>query len=333
MRMRRWLMVVAVMLGVGAMLPSLAEASETITITVGPNPTAGVPLPITVSGASEVAGQHLVVNLQHEKCAEAGWSWESASARPLGSTAVSTGGFLENYSVTPVKRGSLAVCAYLVSSVNLTEEEDPFATGSDLVQVAPVPLNALTVTVRSRPGKTAARPGRTELLVDAAGEAEMHLMLKRRGQAQEDANSGIASSHTFLVPWSCRRPAAVYAWTITAHNAPGVTLTRSGSFRVPLSAARCRVLKTTKEREHRTEVRLRREEREEDAAAKREGERAEKAQREDCERTLGGHVQEQTLGEVGNGAPANLNEVETICFASGRFIRLQGDPPRVVAVG
>lgn len=93
------------------------------------------------------------------------------------------------------------------------------------------------------------------------------------------------------------------------------------------------VRRRTKEREHRTEVRLRREEREEDAAAKREGERAEKAQREDCERTLGGHVQEQTLGEVGNGAPANLNEVETICFASGRFIRLQGDPPRVVAVG
>ena len=352
-RVRRWLIAVAMSLGVAVAFPSLAVAGAagTISFSVGSNPTVGVPLSITVSGAIEVAGKLTVYMVPGSKCpSEANvYGQEPKNASIVGSSPVSAGSFSQTYSVTPASLGDSMLCGYLdevwvheeLGTKRTVSESESDGMGSAVFDVRPPTphLTALTVTVRSHAGKTAAKPGHTELLVHATGEAELRLALKRRGHAQEDANSSATSSHTFLVPWSCSTPAAIYAWMITASDTYGVTLTRSGSFRVPLSAARCHALRSAEQRRHRkegeTEARVRREERENNAAGRREGgetkqedERVRKDQRAYCERVLGGQVE-----QVYNGAmiPAIPSEIETECYAHLHNYTLRGDPPVVVA--
>jgi hypothetical protein len=149
------------------------------------------------------------------------------------------------------------------------------------------------------------------------------MVLKRHGRTLND-DLGYKSADKFVVPWSCNRPSGVYRFTVTATDAYGATLTRSGEFR-PVGAMRCHVLKIA-------EARRRREEAEDEATIEHEKERHRRedepiknAQRNYCEHDLGGYVED-------TNEAADAAEYETECGVGANNITLAGNPSRVVNV-
>jgi hypothetical protein len=224
------------------------------------------------------------------------------------------------------------VCAYVTDALpDGQTQPDVFAAATLEVQPPTPHLTALKVTPRSHAGGTASEPGHTELIVLATGGADLRLTLKRNGHRRVE-DLGYKSSGTFVVPWSCSSPGGVYAYTVTATDEYGKTLTHSGRFR-PVGAARCRALRIADERRRPQAERQRRER---EAANSREEEQlhrevaqVERDQRTACEQGLGGRVEYVNESiEI----PPVPKDTETECEVSGRVVTLQGDPPRVVSV-
>lgn len=193
----------------------------------------------------------------------------------------------------------------------------PPATASKAVASPPPSphLTTLTVRARSHNGSTAANPGETELLVHVTPDANLRVVLKRHGRTlTKRVSFGAHSSGKIIVPWSCSAPGGVYTYAVTATDAYGASLTRTGKFR-PVSAARCHALKveneplpeTPQERQH---------EKQEEAHRQ----HVEAVQRAYCH-DLGGYVLLQ------DGVAE-----ETQCVVGSLVYELKGDPPRVVHV-
>jgi hypothetical protein len=126
----------------------------------------------------------------------------------------------------------------------------PPATASKATASSPR-LTTLTVRARSHNGSTAAKPGETELLVHVTPDANLRVVLKRHGRTlTKRVSFGAHSSGKIVVPWSCSSPGGVYTYAVTATDAYGASLTRTGKFR-PVSAARCHALKIEDEPLHR----------------------------------------------------------------------------------
>ena len=193
----------------------------------------------------------------------------------------------------------------------------PAAASKATASPPPSPhLTTLTVRARTQPGGTAAKPGKTELLVHVTPGVTLRLALKRHGHTYvERFGMGTHSAVTLTVPWSCSAPGGVYSYTITATDAYGASLTRTGKFR-PVTAARCRALKieneplpeTPHERQH---------EKQEEAHRQ----HVEADQRAYCNDVLGGTVLLQ------DGVAE-----ETECVVGSLVYQLKGDSPRVVHV-
>jgi hypothetical protein len=346
--MQRWLVAMAVTLGAGALLPSSAVAGTgTLSISLRPTPTVGLPLSIGVSGKQLPVGDLVRVYLFSN--ATGCWIEEGvgqklrAGGQLLGSGEVLSkeegdedpedGVFSRSYNMIPASASiPYTVCAELSEG----GERNPPKAWETTFTAAPAPppghLTTLSVRLDPHAGTIAARPGETELLIGATPDADLRLVLKRDGHTLTKRLSlGANSSGKLIVPWSCAAPGGVYSYTITATDTYGASLTRTGKFR-PVSTARCRALRAADKRRrsqkagerHEQEARSRREGRE----TEQEDERVRKDQRVYCEQRLGGQVE-----QVYNGAmiPAIPSEIETECYAHGHNYTLRGDPPKVTA--
>lgn len=316
--------------------PAVASPSGTIGFSVGAeqptedHDTESVTFSVTVSGTTSVeATLRVKVASDGEKCPspselpELGADYDHVQGVAAGSFSYTWG---ESLGV-----GSHTLCGYLTQGDD--RATGTFATGEDTFQVTPPPvvqtpsespetapkqeltepileakpaapvlplpaphLATLNVRVRSHAGSTAAKPGKTELLVDVTPDADLRLVLKRHGHTLTKRTSfGAHSSGKVIVPWSCSTPGGVYSYTITATDAYGAHLTRRGEFR-PVSASRCRSLGETDARRHQ----------EEEAAGHREAEREAReehspqykikvAEAEYCERVLNGNAEESFI--------------------------------------
>jgi hypothetical protein len=291
---RRRFIVVAVTLGAGLLAPSLAaaEPSGTINFSVGSETWVGQPVSITVGGTSSQAGDLAVYMFEGSSTCP---SVQRKDEVVLGGVAppksVSAGSYSQTYSVTPESTGAYVLCGYLydpsnsdtiyaagTGSFNATVHSQVVASGpsgnapgsteSEPLPKPPSPpshMTALTVTVRSHAGGTAAKPGHTELLIRAKGGALVLVVLKRQGRRRETEFS-YASSDKLNVRWTCSRPGGVYNFTVMASDSYGKTLMRHGKFH-PVSASRCRTLRVADARRRR----------EEEAPAHREAEHEEPA--------------------------------------------------------
>ncbi|HEV3319481.1 MAG TPA: hypothetical protein VG053_07090 [Solirubrobacteraceae bacterium] len=177
----------------------------------------------------------------------------------------------------------------------VVSESEPDGTGSAVFDVLPPAphLTVLTVTVRSHAGSTAAKPGATELFVSVTPDAVLRVVLRHHGHTlNKRVSVGARSSGKIVVPWSCSAPGSVYSYAITATDAYGASLTRTGKFQ-PMTAARCRALRATDERKRK----------EQEAANHRAAEREAREERsprhklevgeaEYCERVLNGNAEE-----------------------------------------
>ncbi|MGA9876458.1 MAG: hypothetical protein WBQ21_11685 [Solirubrobacteraceae bacterium] len=326
---------------------ALASPSGTIDFSIAGSATAEVPFSISVSGTSSLEGTLLV------------YVFSGSPGCPVSASEVQ-GGDLHNeggvsagsYSKSlgeDLGVGSYTLCGYL------TDSGSTYATGTDMFQVAPTPpptpspappepsaptptptpaaahLTTLSVTTRSHAGSTASKPGETELLVTVTPDAVLRVVLKRQGHTlAKRVSVGARPSGKIIVPWSCSAPGGVYSYAITATDAYGASLTRTGRFR-PVSAARCRALRKTDERRRSAEAREHHEQEEERRheghETEHEDERVRSDQRAYCEQVLGGNV-EQVFN--GNMIPTVPSEIETECSAHGRNYTLRGDPPVVV---
>jgi hypothetical protein len=154
--------------------------------------------------------------------------------------------FSATYSVIPPGIGKFMLCGY---AFRLPSFYPTTVTGHEVLEVLAPPehLTTLSVSARIRRGKTASMPGKTELLVHVNPEAEVIVSVTHRGHTTRNPvdPDGPSSGKplTLGVLWSCNKPGGLYAWTITASDAYGGRLSRSGSFRAPLSPSRCRALR------------------------------------------------------------------------------------------
>lgn len=328
------------MLGVWV-LPSQAAARTfgTVSITFGSKyePIVEQPETVVVSGSIVAAGELRVFTFAGAKKCPPQEGEEGASSAGLGtpnvaSAPLSSGAFSDTYSVSFTGAGEVAVCAYVTDALpEGGDQPDVYAEATLEVQPPTPHLAGLKVTKRSRAGSSTYAPGRTELIVRAAGGGDLRLTLKRDGHRRVE-DLGYKSSGTFVVAWSCSQPGGVYAYTVTATDEYGRTLTRSGRFR-PVSAAQCQVLRIADERRRPQEERERRER---EAAYQHEEEQLDKEiaqiehdQRVACEQGLGGRVERVNESiEI----PPVPKDTATECEVSGRVVTLQGDPPKVVSV-
>jgi hypothetical protein len=339
----------AVTLGIGTLAsPAAAEPSGTVSFAVVPGTVVqGQPVAITASGTSSQAGELAIYYT--DGSAPSCLSVKSIRETPANpayspSTPVPAGSYSQTYSFTPTLSGTYAVCGYLYDPSSSTDAIYAAGTGSfnATVQPPPIPpgctdpacteppppplpppphLTALTVKVRSHTGSTAAKPGHTELLVRATGDAVVLVVLKRQGRTRKTEFS-YASSDKLDVPWTCSRPGGVYSFTVTAIHDGDKTLTSRGKFR-PVSAARCRALHAADARRRREEAaaerrersRERREEHEPPRFGPDQEEREQTETKEDqdnlCKTGLGGsgHVVEQEV----NPEPGSGRGVRTVC--------------------
>lgn len=278
---------------------------------------------------------------------------------PAGSST--SGTYSDHESFTPKSVGTYTFCGYLyepwlgygpppsgtnpvyaagTGSFNATVQPPPIPPGcTDPACTEPPPpplpppphLTALTVKVRSHTGSTAAKPGHTELLVRATGDAVVLVVLKRQGRTRKTEFS-YASSDKLDVPWTCSRPGGVYSFTVTAIHDGDKTLTSRGKFR-PVSAARCRALHAADARRRPGEERERAREQREEAAERRHDEReqasedrGEQARSEYCEHVLGGIPFREVRLD------GSKEEVETDCVVGSYTYILRGDPPYIAKV-
>lgn len=121
--------------------------------------------------------------------------------------------------------------------------EEEYGAGEREFTLQPPPLSTLGVTTRARLGRSSRAPGKTELLVKVTPYTPVRIELRRNGRRYVSRFAGDdRSTLRFSVPWSCRDPGGRFRYTVTARDATGKTLTRSGSFR-PISAGYCRQLR------------------------------------------------------------------------------------------
>jgi len=287
----RSFVVAVVMLGAGVLTSSsaAAEPAGTVGFSVGSESWVGQPLSITVSGASSQAGELAVYMLDSSpvgpgaSCPAAQHKAEVNLGGLASPTPVSAGSYSHTYSFTPSSAGTYVICGYLYDP---SSSDTIYAAGTGSFNVArlvevvnkgpsgstpsstesepppkpiqpPPHITALAVAVRSHAGRTAARPGHTELLIRAKGGALVLVTLKRQGRRRETEFS-YASLDRLNVRWTCSRPGGVYQYTVTARDPYGTTLTRRGLFH-PVSQASCRALRQADARRHRERERAERE--------------------------------------------------------------------------
>lgn len=307
---------------------AVARTFGTVSIAFGSRyePIVDQPESVRVSGTIATAGALRVYTFAGAKKCPPQEGEEGASPAGLGtpnvaSVPLSAGAFSDTYSVSFASAGEVAVCAYVTDVLpDGGSQPDVYAEATLEVQPPTPHLTGLEVTIRSRPGNTALAPGRTELVVHAAGGGDLRLVLRRDGRRRVE-NLGYKSSGRFIVPWSCSHPGGVYAYTVTATDEYGRTLTRSGRFR-PVSAARCRTLRIADERRRPQEEHEHREEEAAHSRARAEVERVKSDQRAACEQ-LGGYVEDTNEDE-------HASEYETECGVGDSNVFLAGDPPRIV---
>ncbi len=319
-----------IVLAVAAMpARAMARAFGTIGIAFGSKhePIVNEPESVTVSGTIATAGALRVYTFAGAKKCPPQEGEEGASPAGLGtpnvaSLPLSAGAFSDSYTVSFASAGDVAVCAYLTDALpEGGSQPDEYVEATLEVQPPTPHLTGLKVTMRSRAGNTALAPGRTELVVHAAGGGDLRLTLRRDGRRRVE-DMGYKSAGTFVVPWSCSSPGGVYAYTVTTTDEYGKTLSHSGRFR-PVSAARCRALRIADARRRPQEER---EHSEEEAArdrARAEVERVKSDQRAACEQ-LGGYVEDTNEDE-------HASEYETECGVGDSNVFLAGDPPRIVS--
>jgi hypothetical protein len=339
---RRWLIVAAVMLGVGVLVPSpaTAEFSGAVNISVNPEPnsepTAGQLLSIMVSGTSSQAGELAVYMFEGSSpCPSVQHKEEVVLAGIASPTPVLAGSYSQTYSVTPGSAGTYMVCGYLYDP----STDAIYADGVvNFTATKPLPhLRMLTVKVREHPGHTAANPGHTELRVQVTEGAAARVVLKHRGHTETTEPAWNSASQGMVeVSWTCRQPGGVYHYTITATDSYGDRLIRHGTFS-PVSAARCRALRAADARRHREEAAYRHRE---EAAGEREAKARERQspvteakadQRALCESGLDGLGERGYVIEQSNDTET-VHEVAMVCKVVGfhrepRYYRLNGDHP------
>jgi hypothetical protein len=154
--------------------------------------------------------------------------------------------FSATYSVVPPGIGNFMLCGY---AFRLPSFYPATVTGHEALEALAPPehLTALGVSERMRRGKTANMPGETELLVRVNPEAEVMISVTHDGHTTRNPvdpdGPSTGKPLTLGILWSCNKPRGIYAWSITASDAYGARLRRSGSFRSPLNAAKCRALR------------------------------------------------------------------------------------------
>ncbi len=309
----------------GAVSPSAGSAAEpsgTVNVAASPEPTVGQPVPITASGTSSQDGELAVYMLDSSPVAP-GASCPAAQHKAevnLGGLAppmpVSAGGYSQTFSFSPSSAGTYVICGYLYdpssSDTIYAAGTGSFSAADRHVEVVskgpsgsspastesppppkPVPppphMTALAVVVRSHAGRTAAKPGHTELLIRANGGALVLVTLKRQGRRRETEFS-YASSDRLNVPWTCSRPGGVYSFTVTARDSYGKALTRHGKFH-PVSASRCRALRGADARRRQERERAEHEPPTPQDRREEEQGRIESDEERYCEEVLGGSVE------------------------------------------
>jgi hypothetical protein len=352
----RWLPLMVVVLVVAAGLPPSAMAGTgALSISWDSTPTVGLPLSIRVTGAHLPAGYHVRVSLFPDATGcwieDGGGEKLRTGGELLGGGEVRSkeedseygaegdpeeGVFSGSYSIVPASSSTpYAVCAELSEGEGAERNPPRWWEASFTATPEPAPghLTALVVRVGAHAGTTAARPGETELRIQATPHADLHFMLKHHDRTlTKNLTLGAQSDARIVVPWSCSAQGGAYSYTITATDSYGARLARTGKFR-GVSATRCRALRAADGRRRSQEARERHEREEqrrrEGREAEHENERVRSDQRAYCEQVLGGHV-EQVFN--GNMIPAAPSEIETECYAHGRNYTLRGDPPVVVRV-
>lgn len=351
LRRRHWLVcaVVTMAILVALVTTAFASPSGTVSFSIAGSPTAEVPFSITASGTSAQEGTLLVYVFSGSPGCPANAS-EVQGGDLNNEGTVSAGDYSKSIGVERTT-GTYTLCGYL------TDTGGTYAIGTDTFQVAPTPaptpssapsepsapiptptpappphLATLSVRTRSHAGRTASKPGETELLVSVTPDAVLRVVLRHHGHTlTKRVSVGAKSPGKIVVPWSCSAPGGVYSYAITATDAYGASLTRTGKFR-PVTVARCRALRAADEQRRSAEARERHEQEEqrrhEGHEAEHQDERVRSDQRAYCEQVLGGHV-EQVFN--GNMIPAVPSEIETECSARGRNYTLRGDPPVIVS--
>lgn len=115
----------------------------------------------------------------------------------------------------------------------------PAASEERELTVQPPLLSTLRVKTKARFGRSVRSPGQTEMQVTVTPYAQLRIELRRNGRRTATQFAGDSrSSLGFSVPWSCRKPGGSYRYKVTARDATGKTITRSGSFR-PITAREC----------------------------------------------------------------------------------------------
>jgi hypothetical protein len=227
--------------------PSSALANLSFAFPSPKRTTVGVAEAITVSGALQAAGEVIVYMLPPGSECPNDLQFENreglAGATVVGNTPVGPS-FSVTYSVVPMNVGKSVLCGYAYQPSYIE-----VVPGRETLEVLAPPehLTALGVSEHLRRGKTASMPGETELLVRVNPEAEVIISVTHDGHTARNPvdpdGSGTGKSLMLGILWSCNKPGGIYAWTVTASDAYGARLTRSGSFRAPLNAAKCRTLR------------------------------------------------------------------------------------------
>jgi len=299
--------IAALIAAVGA---ETAMATESLTITPPPNPAAESTIPVTLSGETDELSPEI------ELYASAG----ATACDRFGTEYLGTGDphaslfvpspepisfnfrpFSLTAALSIAKPGAYLLCAYLGSLVQATAG---MTVGPSLAALAAQakqeaeteareadergPATALAVKVSQHPRNSAKAPGHTTILVSASPYAHVTIVLDHhQGTIHSQLEPGL--SRAVEIAWSCRRPATTYHYAVTAAGGSGAPLSRKGSFRVPLSAAKCRAL--TIAEGQRIAARVRQERHEREAERQREQSpqfKIEQAEDEYCVHVLNG---------------------------------------------
>jgi hypothetical protein len=177
--------------------------------------------------------------------------------------------------------GSVVASAELTVGASAVEvERATEAKAREAAEQAPVSL--LRVEIVADPGEYATNPGHTKIAVTTNSDAHVTIKLNHYGATfryRAPGNGGVD------IAWSCRHPGLTYHYVVTAIGGSGASISRSGRFRVPLTASMCRA------DARRSEERRRQEAHEaEEQKRKEESPRAktEEHEREYCRQVLGG---------------------------------------------
>jgi hypothetical protein len=142
----------------------------------------------------------------------------------------------------------------------------------------------LRVKAVSDPGASSSNPGHTKIAVTTNPYAHVTITINQHGGTFRYRAPGNGGAD---IAWSCRHPGLTYHYVVTVAGGSGAVISRSGRFRVPLTASMCRADARRSAEHHQQEAR---EEEERKKREKREEEspkyEIEQAEKEYCERVL-----------------------------------------------